>query len=300
MTLPKITVVTPSFNQGDYIEHTIKSVLDQQYSALEYIVIDGGSTDHTAAILQSYDDRLAYWCSEPDGGQTDAINKGFARSTGDIMGWLNSDDVLLSNALWRIGEWFQKNPNTRVATGLRRIIDSNGAFVRNEMMWMPHRDVIRHGAFIAQETTYWHRSVWEDIGTLDDTLYFAMDYEYWQRMVAAGYHFDLIPAYVGGYRVHDDAKSTKATRIRQRELADIFQRYDIASDEASALAELDHVLGADWRHKQRMLKEFGEKSISNNPDNYVRFFNLLQTRIIGKSLVNLHRLYNNLRERPVY
>lgn len=300
MTLPKITIVTPSFNQADYIEHTIQSVLNQQYPDLEYIVIDGGSSDHTAAILQSYDDKLAYWCSEPDDGQTDAINKGFARSTGDIMGWLNSDDILLPDALWRIGKHFQQNADARVVTGLRRIIDSDGAFVRNEMMWMPQRDVIRYGAFIAQETTYWHRSVWEDIGALDDTLYFAMDYEYWQRMIAAGYQFDLIPAYLGGYRVHNDAKSTKATLIRQRELADILQRYDIAPDEASALTDLARVLGADWRHKQRMLKEFGEKSISNNPNNYVRFFRLLQTPLMGRSLVNLHRLYNSLRHRPVY
>jgi glycosyltransferase involved in cell wall biosynthesis len=298
--LPRITIVTPSYNQGAYIEATLKSVLTQAYPALEYIVIDGGSNDDTPHILQRYTDQLAYWLSEADDGQADAINKGFARSTGQIMGWLNSDDVLLPGALWQVARTFQAQPQARLVTGLRQIIDADGRHERYEMLWYPEHEVIRRAAFIAQETTFWQRSLWDAIGPLDASYQFALDYEYWQRALAAGYTFTLIPAYLGGFRRHADAKTSQADALRTAELTRIYQHYGIADDETAAHQQLKNILGPAWRHQQRMLREFGERRSAQDAMRYVRYFKLLRSRAVGPALTQAHRLYNRVRGRPVY
>src|SRR5919112_5052179 len=127
---PKISVITPSFNQGRYIESTIKSVLDQGYPNLEYIIMDGGSRDGSKEIIQRYSDRLAHWNSEPDGGQTDALAKGFGRAAGEIMGWLCSDDLLEPHALREVAEKFVRNPDWQVVYGDSQWIDGKGCLIR--------------------------------------------------------------------------------------------------------------------------------------------------------------------------
>ena len=118
MNYPRISIVTPSFNQGKYIEQTIQSVLSQNYPNLEYIIIDGGSTDGTVEIIKKYEQQLTYWISEPDKGQTDAINKGFAKCTGEIFNWINSDDYYSPNSLHIVAEVFSENPTAKVVCGL--------------------------------------------------------------------------------------------------------------------------------------------------------------------------------------
>ena len=114
---PKITVVTPSFNQGEFLERTILSIINQDYPNLEYIVCDGGSTDQSVSIIKKYEKYITWWCSEKDKGQTDAINKGFKRATGDVVGWINSDDVLLPGALWTVADFYANHPDTDFANG---------------------------------------------------------------------------------------------------------------------------------------------------------------------------------------
>jgi glycosyltransferase involved in cell wall biosynthesis len=224
MKPPKISIITPSFNQGRYLEATIRSVLDQNYPNLEYIVMDGGSTDESVAILKRYEGQLAFWQSAPDGGQADAINRGFARSTGDIMAWLNSDDILLPGALARVAKAFA-NPTTNVITGMRKIVTPEGAISRNWYPELPVPVILQHICVVAQETTFWRRQVYEKIGPLDAGFHFALDYEYWQRMLANGYRFTFLPHFLAGFRKHPEAKTAKQKDVMARELPIIFQRY---------------------------------------------------------------------------
>lgn len=235
MNYPRISIVTPSYNQGRYLEATIRSVLDQGYPNLEYRIMDGGSTDQSRAIIERYADRLAGWVSEPDQGQADAINKGLRQATGDIIGWLNSDDLLLPGALHRIAATFQRNPRLNVVTGMRRIIDSDGRHTADFVPELPVRFVLERQCVVCQETTYWRRAVSDQIGLLDTSYRFALDYEYWQRMLAAGFTFHMIPRYLGAFRIHPEAKTSSWRSVRDAELPRIYERYlgrPLTEDEA--------------------------------------------------------------------
>ncbi|MBN1680154.1 MAG: glycosyltransferase [Anaerolineae bacterium] len=299
-TYPRITIVTPSYNQGRYIEETIRSVLMQGYPNLEYIMIDGGSTDETLDVIRRYENHLSFWVSEPDNGQANAINKGFARSSGDIMGWLNSDDVLLPNALHTVAYTFMRKPGVHVMTGLRRIVNGEGQFVRNWFVWMPTPDVLRRQCVIAQETTFWRRAVWEHIGPVDESYQFAMDYEYWIRMLDAGYTFELVPRYLGVFREHDEAKTTAWKHVRASDLARLFQAYGIAEDENDALRQLVPLLGRNWQQKRLFLKELGQKSWSNHGWVFPAACRLLSMPIVTPVIIWAHKRYNHMRGRFVH
>lgn len=223
--LPTITVVTPSYNQGHYLEQTICSVLNQGYPNLEYMVIDGGSKDQSLEIIHRYAHRLSYWVSEPDQGQASAINKGFARATGEIMGWLNSDDLLAPGALWQIGRVFQRHPEVKIVCALRRLIDANGAYLRDYITEMPVPFVLKRMCVVAQETTYWRREIYKRLGGLDESYHFAMDYEYWQRMLKAGFTFTQIPQFWGIMRRHEQSKTATLSEVFTSDLKRIFQQY---------------------------------------------------------------------------
>lgn len=182
--LPKISIVTPSYNQAAFIERTILSILNQEYPNLEYIIIDGGSTDGSLEIIKKYADRLSYWVSEKDAGMYDAVNKGFARSTGDIMGWLNSDDILMPHALASIAEVFNSYPGINWITGLPVTIDEDDRIVGINYAKSWSRNSLLSGSFqwIQQESTYWRRSLWERAGSKVDVSYpLAGDFELWVR-----------------------------------------------------------------------------------------------------------------------
>jgi hypothetical protein len=203
MTYPKISIVTPSFNQAKFLEQTICSVLDQNYPNLEYIVIDGGSTDGSVEIVKKYADRLAYWVSEKDGGHAHAINKGFSRSTGEIMAWINSDDMYVPWTLATVAEVFSSMPEVRWITGTSAMWNERGAMTRTREQLKNRFDfILDRGWCIQQESTFWRRSLWEDAGAaLDETYPCLCDAGLWARFFA---HTELcsVRGVLGGYRLH--------------------------------------------------------------------------------------------------
>jgi glycosyltransferase involved in cell wall biosynthesis len=192
MTLPPIAVVIPSYQQAAYLRAALDSILNQNYPALELIVMDGGSTDGSRAILEAYAPRLTAGVSEADRGQSHAINKGFARSTAPIMTWLNSDDELLPNALHTIGEIFSRFPQVNWLTGQPANMDADGQMRVSRFKAGRRRSWIERGwyhgrlwGFIRQEGTFWRRSLWEQAGAaVDEDKHYTMDYDLWQRFAA--------------------------------------------------------------------------------------------------------------------
>ena len=187
---PKITVVTPNFNQGDFIEQTICSVLDQGYPNLEYIIIDGGSTDNSVSVIQKYKEQLQYWISEKDAGMYDAINKGFKRATGDIMCWINSDDVLWPGSLKYVATTFKKNKNLHWLQGYPSVVDEEGVLLYQRepianLQYFLLKAYHKECAFIQQESTFWSRDLWlRTGGTLNTTFRVAADFDLWMRFFA--------------------------------------------------------------------------------------------------------------------
>ena len=206
---PTIALVTPSYNQGEFVERTIRSVFDQAYPALEYVVQDGGSDDSTHAVLDRYRDRLTACVSEPDDGQADAINRGFANTSGEFMGWLNSDDMLLPGALAAVARHFVKHPETDLVYGHRAVIDEDDRQVGS---WIvpPHDDwPLELADFVPQETMFWRRSLWEAAGgRLDPRYHYALDWELLLRFKDAGARMVRLPYVMGAFRLHADQKTT--------------------------------------------------------------------------------------------
>jgi glycosyltransferase involved in cell wall biosynthesis len=203
---PRISVVTPSYNQGQFIEETIRSVLLQGYPDLEYIVIDGGSADGSVDIVRKYERWLAYWASEPDRGQSHAINKGIERATGDVFLWLNSDDFLLSGALVNVGQVFLENPMTRIVTGQARIIDGEsknvGVFKSQFSSWA---DLVTRKCIMRQISSFFDRRLFGELGMIDESLNYCMDTELLYR-VTKRYTPVVIDSYLVGYRQHGGTK----------------------------------------------------------------------------------------------
>jgi len=219
---PRISIITPSYNQADFLRRTLASIHEQGYPNLEHIVIDGGSTDDSPAILAAYADQLAHWVSEPDRGQSDAINKGMARATGDILTWLNSDDVLLPGALHTVGAIFAQLPAVRWLTGRPANIDADDQLRIFPLRTGRIRRWIRAGryhgrawGFIRQEGTFWRRDLWLEVGgCLDVDRHYSMDFDLWQRMAA---HADLVTVDrpLAAYRSHAAQKTAQLDRYYQ-------------------------------------------------------------------------------------
>lgn len=205
MQYPKLSIITPSYNQGRFLEATIRSVLDQKYPNLEFIVIDGGSTDNSVEILRRYDKDIAYWISEKDAGQSDALNKGLERCTGDLIGWINSDDVYMPNAFRSVVAAFQKNAECVAVHGERILINEFGAVVG----WtsLPPFDPQSGGFNVCSETAFWRREAGQVAGKIKTDLRFAMDLEFFSRLYKVG-KFCKLDVYLGCFRCHGDNKSS--------------------------------------------------------------------------------------------
>jgi glycosyltransferase involved in cell wall biosynthesis len=177
----KISIITPSFNQGTYLERTIQSVLSQEYSDLEFMILDGGSDDNSVEVIKRYESQLAYWVSEPDKGQAHAVNKGLARATGEVIGWLNSDDIYYPGALETVAEHFASHPDSQFVYGHANYINSQDEEIGPYQTRPWSYSELKHHCFICQPSTFFRREVVEQYGGLDESLDFCMDYEYWLR-----------------------------------------------------------------------------------------------------------------------
>ena len=205
----KISIITPSFNQGRFLEQTIKSVLDQSYPNLEYIIIDGGSSDNSVEIIRKYEKSLAYWVSEPDGGQTHAINKGLKRATGEIIAYLNSDDFYLPGSLQKVAEFFSANPDVGLMYGDCNIIDEKGTVVlrKRELQFdYTMGCMIGFGVLIPQPSAFIRRETFQKVGYFNEEFQNSMDSEYWFRVARAA-KIRHMPAALSAFRIHGDSKT---------------------------------------------------------------------------------------------
>jgi glycosyltransferase involved in cell wall biosynthesis len=202
-----VSIVTPSYNQARFIEETIRSVLEQDYPHIEYIVVDGGSTDGSVDIIRRYADRLAWWVSERDQGQTDAINKGFAQASGEVLAWLNSDDTYLPGAISEVVAFLRDHPEVGMVYGDANLVDENGQVLgRFPARQTDYRQLRRGSVHIPQQASFFRAELWRRVGPLDPTFYFAMDYDLWVRLAKITplrYHSRLW----ANFRLHGQGKT---------------------------------------------------------------------------------------------
>ncbi|WP_448520452.1 glycosyltransferase family 2 protein [Rhodoflexus sp.] len=222
--LPRITIITPSFQQAHFLEQTIASVLAQNYPDLEFFVIDGGSTDGSVEIIRRYESRISWWVSEKDKGQSDAINKGLQRATGDIITWLNSDDLLLPDALHKVAQLFVAHPQAWVVHGKTQLF-GEGFPIQEKGAPVPCPEALYLGKLpFPQPSSFFSREALQAVGLIDTSLHYGMDYDFFLRMYLQGGAFIATDALLSGYRLHKDAKGVAVQARFAQDYARIFAR----------------------------------------------------------------------------
>ncbi len=205
-----VTIVTPSYNQARFLERTIRSVLGQTYPNIEYFVMDGGSTDESVDIIRKYEKKLAGWVSEKDHGQTDAINKGFARANGEIITWLNSDDTYEPEAVARAVAYLEEHPDVGLVYADSMFINADDAVIGQfPSRQTDYRRLRRGYVHVSQQAAFFRADLWRQVGPLDPTFYFAMDYDLWVRLARVS-QVAYIPGHWANFRLHGGAKTIAA------------------------------------------------------------------------------------------
>lgn len=243
--LPKISIITPTFNQAGYIERTIKSILNQDYPNIEYIVMDGGSTDGTVEILKKYS-RQIIWKSEKDKGQADAINKGLKIATGDICAYINSDDTYEPGAFRKVAKFFAANPDKKWVYGKCRIIDENDNEIRKFVTWYKNINLVKYSYrkllvenYISQPATFWKSEVNKELGLFDEGEYHVMDYEFWLRM-GEKHPAGVIPEYVANFRFYANSKSGMQTKERFQDELRVAKKYSKGNKTIDTMHQMNY------------------------------------------------------------
>jgi glycosyltransferase involved in cell wall biosynthesis len=254
---PLVSIVTPSFNQGQYIEETIRSVLLQGYPNLEYIIIDGGSTDGSVETIRKYEPWLAYWVSEPDQGQAEAINKGLLYASGEVVAWLNSDDTYLPDAVTRQVSALVSHPQAGVVYGQARFTDEAGQECGRYHSRPFNQRRFLHLSLVPQPTVFFRRQLVDVCGMLDTTLYFAIDYEFFLRVMwETELLYNNVP--IATYRLHSASKTRQAYRRMMSEVIPLVQR--VCDQHALALSGVKRKAVSDWYWVGAMLSlEAGDR-----------------------------------------
>jgi glycosyltransferase involved in cell wall biosynthesis len=207
---PLVSIITPSFNQAQFLEQTILSVLGQDYPHLEYLIVDGGSNDGSLEIIQRNASNLGWWVSEPDQGQTDAINKGFSHAHGEILAWINSDDTYQAGAVSQAVDYLQRHPETGMVYGDANLIDAEGEIIgKFPARQTDYRRLRRGYVHIPQQAAFFRAELWKQVGPLDPSFYFAMDYDLWVRLARVS-ELHYLPKLWANFRLHGSGKSVVA------------------------------------------------------------------------------------------
>ncbi len=251
--LPLVSIITPSFNQASFLEETITSVLTQDYPRIEYIIMDGGSTDGSVDIIQKYADRLAYWESVKDKGQTDAINKGFDRASGDILAWINSDDTYNPKAVGEAVKFLIAHPETAMVYADCNFINEHGDVIGKFASRQTDYAKLRRGyVHIPQQTMFFRSTYWKQLGPLDPSFYFAMDYDLWVR-IAKQAPVQYLPGKTwANFRIHTSSKTNVNDERGWQEMLRVHYR-DGGSFFAPIVAKyyLRKVIGPLWKWRIR-------------------------------------------------
>ena len=222
---PKITIITPSYNQGEFIEATIRSVLAQNYPNLEYLIFDGGSTDNTIDVIKKYDAHITYWESKKDNGQSHAINKGFEIASGEIVGWLNSDDLFYQDTLHCVADCFKDGNYRKIIFGEGTyLFDKYQLSIKNTTAKLSLDHSITLCDYVIQPSTFWGKSVIDEIGTLDENLHYGFDWDWFIKAHTNAIPFEMIERNLSVYRIHAGHKSSSGGEKRIEELASIFKK----------------------------------------------------------------------------
>jgi glycosyltransferase involved in cell wall biosynthesis len=221
---PRVAIVTPSLNQGEFIERTVRSVLDQRYPRTEYVIQDGGSTDATARIIDPYRPRLHHFETGTDTGQAAAVNTGHRRSSGEILSFLNADDVLLPGSLAYVASYFSTHPDVDVVYGHRVVIDAKDRELGRWILPADDPHALTWINFIPQETLFWRRWLWDAVGGLTESLRFALDWDLTVRFREAGAKFVRLPRFLGAFRMHGHQKLTTLAEEGAQEAREIRER----------------------------------------------------------------------------
>jgi glycosyltransferase involved in cell wall biosynthesis len=232
--LPRISVITPSYNQAAFLERTILSILNQGYPNLEYIIIDGGSTDGSVDIIKRYSNQLAYWESVPDRGQSHAINKGLQHATGDWVCWQNSDDIFYPKAFEILAKTIKKNPDLDLIIGNVKLINEVDELIRPMCYVRPtYKSLLAEGMVLTNQAAFWRHSMHKKIGWLDESLHYGFDYEWFLRILKftnASFH---VPVFIGALRFHSETKTSlnqdefklEYSKILQGRALNCFEKY---------------------------------------------------------------------------
>lgn len=229
MSYPKISIVTPSYNQGEFLEQTILSVLGQNYPNLEYIIIDGNSTDNSVEIIKKYEKHLKYWVSEPDNGQSEAINKGFSYTSGEILAWINSDDMYLPGVFNLIIEHITPKKIGILFGNCIHISHQNNKLLSHgsDVVSSYHSTKLEETDFIIQPSSFWTRETWLKVGKLNEDMHYGFDWEWFLRAKKINIPFYPISKPISIYRIHDAHKTGTGGIKRQREISQLYSQYNL-------------------------------------------------------------------------